>query len=164
MEPEKDSSMHPVRLVVVRGLSGVENIAYVCVGVLLGISALALLWSGFRLVATGLIARSLIHQIPELLDQVLLILLVVELMYTVQVSFREHGLISEPFLVVALIASVRTVVVIGAELPKLPQASEVIFRHSIVELALLTVMIVAFVAALIALQVKAGRREPRAES
>lgn len=159
MTTEQDSSIHPARLLVLRGLSSIEDVAYVCVGILLAISALALLWAGFKSVVTGLMAKSLVTQIPGLLDQVLLILLMVELMYTVQVSFREHGLVSEPFLVVALIASVRTVVVLGAELPKLPQASDEIFRHSIIELALLTVMIVAFVGALLMLQAKARRRE-----
>ena len=163
MTPEQDSSMHPVSTLVVRGLSGIENVAYVCVGILLAISALALLWAGFKAVVTGLVAKSLVTQIPSLLDQVLLILLMVELMYTVQVSFREHGLVSEPFLVVALIASVRTVVVLGAELPKLPQATDEIFRHSIIELALLTVMIVAFVGALIMLQMKDRRRNSTGE-
>ncbi len=36
----------------------------------------------------------------DLLDQILLILMVLEILYTVQVSFREHVLSPEPFLVV----------------------------------------------------------------
>jgi hypothetical protein len=44
-----------------------------------------------------------------------LILLVIELLYTVQVSFREHGLIPEPFLLVGLIAAIRRVLVLTAE-------------------------------------------------
>ena len=91
-------------------------------------------------------------QIVNLLDQLLLILLVIELLYTVQVSFREHGLMAEPFLVVALIAVIRRVLVLTAELPKLPQAEEVQFRHSIYELALLTLMVLVLVGSLIALQ------------
>jgi uncharacterized membrane protein (DUF373 family) len=152
MSAEENSFLHPVRHVIVRGLSGVEDIAYIGVGLLLAISALDLLWSGVKSVVSGLLAKSLNTEIPNLLDQVLLILLVVELMYTVQVSFRAHGLEAEPFIVVALIASVRTVVVIGAELAKLPQANEQVFRHSIIVLALLTVMVVAFVGSLIMLQ------------
>jgi hypothetical protein len=44
--------------------------------------------------------------IVGLLDQLLLVLLIVELLYTVHVSFREHVLTAPPFLLVALIAAV----------------------------------------------------------
>jgi hypothetical protein len=75
--------------------------------------------------------------------------------------FREHGLLAEPFLVVALIAVVRRILVITAELPKLPQAGVEVFRQAILELGLLTVMVVALVGSLIALQkgAKRGRVE-----
>ncbi len=87
-----------------------------------------------------------------LLDQILLVLLIVELLYTVQVSFKEHGLVAEPFLVVALIAVVRRILVITAELAKLPERSEPVFRRAIWELGLLTVMILVLVSSLILLQ------------
>jgi hypothetical protein len=86
-------------------------------------------------------------------------LLVVELLYTVQVSFREHGLVAEPFLVVALIAVIRRVLVLTAEVPKLPEAGEYVFRHAMLELALLSVMIVVLVGSLIFLQKQGGRGE-----
>jgi len=35
------------------------------------------------------------------LDQLLLILMLIEILYTVQVSFREHVLVPEPFVLVA---------------------------------------------------------------
>ena len=37
--------------------------------------------------------------IIALLDRVLLVVMLVELLYTVQVSFREHALVPEPFLI-----------------------------------------------------------------
>lgn len=87
-----------------------------------------------------------------MLDQVLLTLLIIELLYTVQVSFREHGLLAEPFLVVALIAAIRRILVLTAKFAELPDSAEVVFRHAFVELAVLTVMIVVLVGSLIALQ------------
>jgi hypothetical protein len=90
-----------------------------------------------------------------LLDQILLILLillVVELLYTVQVSFREHGLLAEPFLVVALIAVIRRIPVLTAELPKLSVASESVFQHAVFELALLAFMVLLLVGSVILLQ------------
>lgn len=146
-----------VRNITVQGLSLVEDIVYVGLGILLTLSSGALLWMGFRTFLNALITRSLSAQFIGLLDQVLLILLVIELLYTVQVSFREHGLVAEPFLVVALIAVIRRVLVLTAEIPKLPQAGESVFRHAIYELGLLTAMIAVLVGALILLQ-KQGKR------
>jgi uncharacterized membrane protein (DUF373 family) len=78
--------------------------------------------------------RALGGQVVGLLDQILLILLVIELLYTVQVSFRERGLIAEPFHVVTLIAVIRRVLVLTAEVPKLSKAGEAIFWHAMLEL------------------------------
>ena len=100
----------------------------------------------------ALAARSITAQMPTILDQILLVLLIIELLYTVQVSFREHGLVAEPFLIVALIAVIRRVLVVTAELPKLPQAGEDVFRHAIMELAILTVMIIVLVTSFVVLR------------
>ena len=91
-------------------------------------------------VVLALWTRALGGQALNLLDQILIILLVIELLYTVQVSFRERGLIAEPFLVVALIAVIRRVLVLAAQVPKLPGADEAVFRHAMLELGELTVM------------------------
>jgi uncharacterized membrane protein (DUF373 family) len=157
MSPSSEKPMHPARSMLARSMSLVEDFVYVGLGILLAISAVALLWGGFKTLVSALIQRGLGEQIPTILDQILFILLVIELMYTVQVSFREHGLLAEPFVVVALIAVVRRILVITAELPKLPQAGQEIFRQAILELALLTVMVVALVGSLIALQKSAKR-------
>ncbi len=132
-EIQKDPS-HPVRQVVVQTLSSVEDIVYVGLGLLLTIAALTLLVIALKSVVLALWNRALGGQIVSLLDQILLILLVIELLYTVQVSFRERGLIAEPFLVVALIAVIRRVLVLTAEVPRLSEAGEAVFRHAMLEL------------------------------
>jgi uncharacterized membrane protein (DUF373 family) len=80
-----------------------------------------------------------------LLDRILLIIIFVEVLYTVQVSFRQHVLQPGPFLVVGLIAVTRRILVLTAELPKLIKENSELFRNSMLELALLTVLIVALV-------------------
>lgn len=91
--------------------------------------------------------------IVAVLDRILLALMVVELMYTVQVSFREHALRPEPFLLVTLIAAVRRVLVITAEFSAQEEAAtEKVFRHVMWELGLLTVLVVALVGSLVILQ------------
>jgi len=147
--------LNRLRRFVAQGFALVEDAVYAGLGLLLAVTALALLAVAFNNFATVLVERSLTREAVGLLDQMLLILLVVELLYTVQVSFREHGLVAEPFLVVALIAVIRRVLILTAEVPKLPEAGEGPFRHALLELGLLTVMIVVLVASLIALQKQA---------
>ena len=155
-ETQKDAA-HPVRQAVVQTLSSVEDLVYVGLGLLLTVAALTLLIIALKSVVLGLWNRALGGQIVLLLDQILLILLVIELLYTVQVSFRERGLIAEPFLVVALIAVIRRVLVLTAEVPKLSEAGEVVFRHAMLELGVLTVMVAVLVGSLIMLQRYAKR-------
>jgi len=155
-EIQKDAS-HPVRQAVVQTLSSVEDIVYVGLGLLLTVAAFTLLVIALKSIMLALWNRALGGQIVSLLDQILLILLVIELLYTVQVSFRERGLIAEPFLVVALIAAIRRILVLTAEVPKLPEAGDVVFRHAMLELGVLTVMVLVLVGSLIMLQ-KYGKR------
>jgi uncharacterized membrane protein (DUF373 family) len=83
-----------------------------------------------------------------LLDRVLLIIIFVEVLYTVHVSFRQHLLQPGPFLVVGLIAVTRRILVLTAELPKMVKENETVFQNAMIELALLTVLIVALVVSL----------------
>lgn len=157
-EPQKEAQ--PVRAQIVRALSFVEDAVYCGLGALLAVYALTLLVRGvFSMVHLATGQASGPHAFVEMLDQMLLILLVVELLYTVQVSFREHGLVVEPFLVIGLISVIRRVLVLTAQFPELAQAQEDSFRHAVAELVLLTLMIVVLVGSLIFMQRQAKRME-----
>ena len=144
--------MPPKREWVAGAFTVVEDIVYIGLGLLLAGSSIALLVSGMITFGQNLMARTLTGNIVPLLDRILLILLVVELLYTVQVSFREHGLIPEPFLLVGLIAAIRRVLVLTAEFAHVANEPETVFKHFITELVVLTVLIVALVFSLILLQ------------
>jgi len=152
MPKERQLIAQPGRSIVVQGLSFVEDVVYIGLGVLLTIASVTLLWVAAKTFVIAIVTRQLQGQVVGLLDQILLILLIVELLYTVQVSFRAHGLLAEPFLVVALIAVIRRILVLTAEVPKLPEAGDVVFRHTLLELSLLTVMVLVLVGSLILLQ------------
>ena len=152
MPKERQLIAQPGRSIVVQGLSFVEDVVYIGLGVLLTIASVTLLWVAAKTFVLAIVTRQLQGQVVGLLDQILLILLIVELLYTVQVSFRTHGLLAEPFLVVALIAVIRRILVLTAEVPKLQEAGDVIFRHTLLELSLLTVMVLVLVGSLILLQ------------
>jgi len=141
---------------VARGFTIVEDIVYVGLGVLLAGSALVLLVTGLIAFGEQLIARSFSGNVVSLLDRILLILLVVELLYTVQVSFREHALMPEPFLLVGLIAVIRRVLVLTAEFSQVQGQPEEAFGRFIKELAVLTFLIAALVVSLVVLRKRGG--------
>jgi len=127
------------------GFTRVEDVAYIALGLILAVSAMGLLGTVTLALGQALLAANLSEKIVGLLDQVLLILMIVEILYTVQVSFREHTLIAEPFLIVGLIAAVRRVLILTAEFSKPAEVVEATFRNAMVELGLLTVLILALV-------------------
>jgi uncharacterized membrane protein (DUF373 family) len=92
-----------------------------------------------------MLARTLTDNVVFLLDRILLIIIFVEVLYTVQVSFRQHILRPEPFLVVGLIAVTRRILVLTAEMPKLAKETQEGFYNSMIELGLLTVLIIVLV-------------------
>ena len=141
--------VYGVRGMFAKAFTGIEDVVYVGLGVLLAASAVGLLGH----TALGF-ARDVVHatapgSIVTLLDRLLLVLMIVELLYTVQVSFREHALVPDPFLIVGLIAATRRVLVLTAEFAAGGQAPDpAIFRVTMIELGVLTAMIVALVASL----------------
>ncbi|HEV7475730.1 MAG TPA: phosphate-starvation-inducible PsiE family protein [Pyrinomonadaceae bacterium] len=142
----------PGRAWIARGFTTIEDIVYIGLGLLLAGSALALLVSGVISFGQNLMARTLVGNIVPLLDRILLILLVVELLYTVQVSFREHAVIPEPFLLVGLIAAIRRVLLLTAEFAQVHDEPEAVFKRFVIELSVLTALIVALVFSLVLLR------------
>src|SRR4029077_3411802 len=110
------------------GFTRVEDVAYIALGLILAVSAMGLLGTVTLALGQALLAANLSEKIVGLLDQVLLILMIVEILYTVQVSFREHSLVAEPFLIVGLIAAIRRVLILTAEFSKPAEISEAAFR------------------------------------
>ena len=127
------------------GFTRVEDVAYVGLGLVLAVSALVLLVIVALSLGQAIMSANLPEKIVGLLDQSLLILMIVEILYTLQVSFREHTLVAEPFLIVGLIAAVRRVLVLTAEFSKPAEVLEAAFRNAMFELGLLTVLVLVLV-------------------
>ena len=136
---------------IARSFTFVEDVVYIGLGLLLAISAIALLTGGFIAVGQAIRDSTLPSNVISLLDRMLLVLLIVELLYTVQVSIREHSIVAEPFLLVGIIAAIRRVLVITAEFGHIPQPPVVMLQHFIAELAVLTFLILVLVISLILL-------------
>ena len=144
----------PVRERVAQAFTQVEDVLYVGIGVVLAVAALGLLINAAVMFARSIGAGAIGGSVVEVLDQLLLILMMIEILYTVQVSFREHALLPEPFLIVGLIAATRRILVVTAEFSVADKtgADGERFRQGMLEIALLTLMTVALVASILMLR------------
>jgi hypothetical protein len=122
------------------------------IGVVLAAGAVGLLINAALTFARTVAGGGIGGGIVGMLDQLLLILMMIEILYTVQVSFREHVLVPEPFVLVAMIAAVRRILVLTAEFGKLMEQGEPVFRYAMIELGLLTAMTGVMVACLVGLR------------
>jgi phosphate starvation-inducible membrane PsiE len=155
-----DEGERGFRKVVSTGFSAVQDLVYVALGVLLAVAAALLLVQAGVAIATAVGTRD-VRSVVGVLDRVLLALMIAELLYTVQVSFREHALMPAPFLLVALIAAVRRILVVTAEFSAQERLKGEAFQQVMWELMLLTVLIVVLVGALVILQRSAPERMAR---
>ena len=145
MADSKRSEPSRLRQWVTLSFNWAEDTVYVGLGLLLAAVAITLLMTEIIYFVQYLAAGALAENIVFLLDRILLIIIFVEVLYTVQVSFRQHLLQPEPFLVVGLIAVTRRILVLTAELSKLVKDNEMLFRNAMIELALLTILIISLV-------------------
>lgn len=125
-----------------------EDAIYVGLGLLLIAIAITLLLTEMVYFGQYVSTRTLADNVVFLLDRILLIIIFVEVLYTVQVSFRQHILRPEPFLVVGLIAVTRRILVLTAEMSKLAKETQEGFYNAMIELGLLTILVIALVVCL----------------
>jgi uncharacterized membrane protein (DUF373 family) len=126
----------------------IEDIIYVGLGLLLAGVAGALLITEIIYFIQYISAGVLPENVVMLLDRILLIIIFAEVLYTVQVSLRQHVLQPGQFLVVGLIAVTRRILVLTAELPKMAKESEALLHNALIELAMLTVLTLVLVISL----------------
>src|SRR4051812_34119846 len=138
---------------IARAFSLVEDVVYVGMGILLAYSAGALLVIGAMDLWRASFAGQPLQGVIGPLDRTLLVLMLVELLYTVQVSSREHALLPDPFLIVGLIAATRRILVVTAEFSVVQkEGNSDRFRDGMLEITLLTFMTVALVASILMLR------------
>jgi uncharacterized membrane protein (DUF373 family) len=153
VRPADEQESGETRTVISRAFTLVEDVVYIGIGVLLTFSALVLLVNGALGLWQATLEGAPLRGVINLLDRTLLVLMLVELLYTVQVSFREHTLLPEPFLIVGLIAATRRILVVTAEFSVTGKdGAPEQFRNGMLEIALLTLMTVALVASLLMLR------------
>jgi uncharacterized membrane protein (DUF373 family) len=145
----------------------VEALLYIVVGALLSAAALGgVIQAGVLLWQSGM-GKGAADYLLLVLDQLLLVLMLVELLHTVRISVRSQTLMTEPFLIVGLIASIRRVLVIAMQAAKMTEqnqaqateAASVAFRNTMVELGILGFLILVFVFAIYLLRRSSAQTE-----
>jgi hypothetical protein len=151
----------------------IEFVVYVALGVLLSVTALLALGSATLLLLDGMRDSSGSRAIFVIVDRLMFVLMLIEILHTVRGSVRSGELTPEPFLIIGLIASIRNVLVItlkssGVTAEGLASVEgEMLFRSSIVELAVLGVLILIFVVSIYLLRrgrAPAAANAPQADS
>jgi uncharacterized membrane protein (DUF373 family) len=155
MEPEKseqpDKEFSWISQYSGRAFHRIEISAYLILGLLLAGVALIGTFSAISALAhaAGQVGASLL--LVEAIDRILLVLMVIEILHTVRVSFTEGALVCEPFLIVGLIASIRRMLVITLESSQAQEPGkwtpeiQGLFNSTMIELVVLGLLILVMV-------------------
>src|SRR5439155_9689398 len=132
-------------------LGQAEIAIYTVLAVLLAVTALLTIATSAEILWAGLRHWTVAAQSLKVLNELLIVLMLVEILHTVRISIRSHVLVTEPFLVVGLIASIRRMLVISLEMATVTKEAswsnqgESIFGSSMLELGLLGLLVFVLV-------------------
>ncbi len=100
--------------------------------------------------------KELASRVIGILSDLLLVLMLAEILYTVRISLTEHILTSEPFLIVGLIAAIRRVLVITVEIAQPDKIAAEVYQKVILEIGILTILILVMAVSLFLLKKTKG--------
>ncbi|MBV9574074.1 MAG: hypothetical protein JOY93_08470 [Acidobacteriales bacterium] len=132
-------------------LGHAEVTIYSVLAVLLFIAALAAIASTGKLLWESIAHWSIATEGFRVLDELLVVLMLVEILHTLRISIRSHILVTEPFLIVGLIASIRRILVITLQAANLTKSDKWspenagLFHASMLELGLLALVLLVLV-------------------
>src|ERR1700680_3732380 len=133
-------------------LGKTEVVIYSILAVMLASTAFVTIATAGQILWLGLSHWTVAAQTLKVLNQLLIVLMLVEILHTVRISIRSHVLVTEPFLVVGLIASIRRILVITLEAATLTKegawttdGARGIFHSSMIELGLLGLLVLILV-------------------
>jgi uncharacterized membrane protein (DUF373 family) len=125
-----------------------ENVIYAIIIIFLFLSAGLLVYDEILTFLHFSGEPNSITVIIEIIAKTLLLLMIIEILYTVRISYKEHTLRAEPFLIVGLIASIRRILIISVETAYMQEY----FTNFMIEIGVLIVLSFAFVVAVVLLR------------
>ena len=141
-----------------KGFGFVEDLLYVLVALALSLAGLGLFGYAVYEFVTTVTEDPFSTVILALLDSLLLVFIVTEIIHTVRVVIDEKILVSEPFLVVGIVAAIRRLVVVSAEAKDL--FGKPTFGDAMLEIGVLTGTVLALGATIFMLR-HTEHSEPR---
>ena len=132
----------------------VENTVLAALGALLSVAALLALGAAGRHLWDALTGWNTGSAVFSVIERMLLVFMLVEILHTIRASMQSHTLTCEPFLIVALIASVRRMLVITLESSEASREitwtaqTEMVFRSTMLELGVLGALSLVMVGAI----------------
>ena len=137
-----------MKKIILASLSTIEDIIY-------SIVALLLIASSFLLIYNEVITFPQVFQeanqlkvLIEIISKTLLLVMILEILYTVRITMKDHVLCAEPFLIVGLIAAIRRILIISVETAYYQDK----INMYMLEISVLAVMIVLFVISIVLLR------------
>jgi uncharacterized membrane protein (DUF373 family) len=145
-----------------QGFIKVESVTYFILGVLLTLAVMR----GLMEAGSQLLESVSPHQgsgaLVFAIDRMLLVLMIVEILHTVGVSFRSHTLTAEPFLVVGLIATIRRILVVTLESSQAAEVSRTTPEgQALLHSALLELLVLGFLVLIMMMSIYLLRRAGR---
>jgi phosphate starvation-inducible membrane PsiE len=126
-----------------------ESFVLILIGIALVFVAVLLLYSGMHdlMAATLGGPESIEKKAIEILNTILLVMMTMEIVYTVAISLKSHTLNAEPFLIIGSIAAIRRMLVITATSTDI-ESNVGQFHNTLVELGLLAATVIAMTLAI----------------
>jgi len=125
-----------------RYLNQAESAVLILIGVVLVVLAVLLLYTGGVAMIDAVHENKVAHDAIDILNSVLLVMMTMEIVYTVAISLESHTLVAEPFLIIGTIAAIRRMLVITATSTENEHRPE-IFHNTLIELGLLAATVIA---------------------
>jgi phosphate starvation-inducible membrane PsiE len=126
-----------------------ESTVLILIGIALVMVAVLLLYSGMHdlFAATSGGPGNIERHAIEILNTILLVMMTMEIVYTVAISLKSHTLNAEPFLIIGSIAAIRRMLVITATSTDIETKPE-LFHNTLIELGLLSATVISMAVAI----------------
>lgn len=137
-----------MKKIILSSLNVIEDFIYSIVALLLIASALLLIYNEVLTFPKVFYQANQVIVIIEIISKTLLLIMVLEILYTIRITIRDHVLCAEPFLIVGLIAAIRRILIISVETAYFQEK----INMYMFEISVLSGMILIFVVSIILLK------------
>lgn len=155
--PEKYNESLATRI-----LDGTESLVLTVTAIALIALAVLLLGSSIISLFNAAVTGQIRDLAIDILGSILLVMMTMEIVYTVTLSLKTHSLKAEPFLIVGIIAAIRRMLLITAQSTQMSNPE--IIHETLLELALLAIIILAMAGAVFILRQKQEKEEKSKEN